>query len=65
MLRQEENFSTKTLLKKTSTPKPSLVKELVKMFMMKHVKCMSQITMCRLLGSIGKSLKPSFLGRED
>ena len=43
-----------TLLKKNSTPKPSLVKELVKMFM-KHVKCMSQIIISRLLGSIGKS----------
>ena len=40
-------------MKKNSTPKPSLVKELVKMFM-KHVKCMSQIIMLRLLGSIGK-----------
>ena len=41
-------------MKKNSTPKPSLVKELVKMFM-KHVKCMSQIIMLRQLGSIGKS----------
>ena len=41
-------------MKKNSTPKPSLVKELVKMFM-KHVKCMSQIIISRLLGSIGKS----------
>ena len=40
-------------MKKNSTPKPSLLKELVKMFM-KHVKCMSQIILLRLLGSIGK-----------